>query len=428
MLLAIAVPKASGQSFTTNMFNIPTCGYDSDGAIGRVASDGKSIISYHYHFLQGEFIYTDYISGNSQQFILKDSIYVYDFERIADTVFFCGVKHGIGVVGFFKESVFAGAGDVYYSTVSQIRSLTKMEVYADSKTGHHIVAAVGEDNIDQSSLTQNTALFIIEFSGTAIYYHYRILCQDYRSRIYQDIAVTDNYIVASGIYDYMSNTMAISVIDKNNLTIFYPSIPIETAGNMNSLSYSITHLKEDDVAISSIVDISSSYFVPVHVFDASSSLFTNSQMFPLVDKSALYNEMKYFPESATLMLLQTSDYPNFGAKNSVFYRLKPYSQSTYPVLITYDTNTYYYSLDQYFDKWMLATGERKTLSHSFMIHDILSEPSFNCLESNTLKILTNTPPNNNPLGNLPFLNGKDTISYNTPQIIKLNNSETCIHP
>lgn len=29
--------------------------------------------------------------------------------------FFCGVKHGSGVVGFFEESVFAGTGNVHIS-------------------------------------------------------------------------------------------------------------------------------------------------------------------------------------------------------------------------------------------------------------------------------------------------------------------------
>lgn len=47
--------------------------------------------------------------------IVTNSKYVYGFERTADTVFFCGVKHGSGVVGFFEESVFAGAGNVHIS-------------------------------------------------------------------------------------------------------------------------------------------------------------------------------------------------------------------------------------------------------------------------------------------------------------------------
>lgn len=48
--------------------------------------------------------------------IVTNSKYVYNFERTAYTVFFLrGVKQGSGVVGFFEESVFAGAGNVHIS-------------------------------------------------------------------------------------------------------------------------------------------------------------------------------------------------------------------------------------------------------------------------------------------------------------------------
>ena len=109
--------------------------------------------------------------------------------------------------------------------------------------------------------------------------------------------------------------------------------------------------------------------------------------------------MKYFPINNTLLLLQTNYYPNHSAENSVFYYLEPYNTSTYNALTIYDNDSYYYSLDRFSSNLFLATGELKALSHSFLIHDIMSVPQTICLIEAYETINTNNPPN--PINLIP---------------------------
>jgi hypothetical protein len=345
-------------------------------------------------------------------------------------VYFCGHYDEYGVVGYFTESVFtSGTGSVAYVKIPEIYTLKKMEVYTDPNSGNHTIAAVGEDPIDTTNYI-NTGIFIFEFSGINISYHYLNIPQIYYNRIYQDIAVTDNYIVASGQYDLVTNKFALTVIDKYNLTSLDAYTPIETFGIPNSWRYSIEYLENDDVAISTIVDQSGivNYYSPVHIFDASTASFTNSQIIPLVSKAAPYNEMKYFPNYHTLLLLQTNLYPDESTTNSVIYYLKPYNTYSYPSLLIYDNHSYYYSLDRYSNMKVLATGELKSLSHSYLIHDIRKEPPFDCLNSSNPYIDQNTIPS--PLYIAPFqLNDQLTnLSFIDIKTTDLNSSGICKQP
>ena len=382
---------------TTKTLYTPTCAYMDEIVVGRVASDSVHIISYHNHAQYGEFIWSDPITNNGLQFPMDNNLIVYDFERISDTIFFCGTNNGRGMVGYFTESIFtSGSGTVEHYIVPQLATLTKMEVYADPNSGNHIVAAVGEDPIDYVAQNINTGIVISEFTGANINYNYYTYNYNVDDRFFQDIAVTKNKIITSGLYNHIIGQFLLTVIDKSTLNTADYNIFSETAGNQNSYSYSIEHLKDDEVAVSTLVHHYTypyNYCSPVHVFDATNGTIINSQTVPLVSKLAQYYEMKYFPKEDKLLLLQTNYYPNEDTRNSVIYYIEPYNTNPYPSFLICDPKSYYYSLDRYSDYDLLATGNLKTDEHSFMIHHIKDNPPFSCVEHEDIIISNITPPN-----------------------------------
>jgi len=379
---------------TTKTLYTPTCAYMDEIVVGRVASDSVHIISYHNHAQNGEFIWSNPATFSGLKFFLDNDMRVYDFERISDTIFFCGTNNGRGMVGYFTESLFtSGSGTVEHYIVPQLATLTKMEVYADPISGNHIVAAVGEDPIDYVTQYIKTWIVIIDFLGANISYEYHYENKPADTRYFQDIAVTKNKIITSGLYNHIIGQFLLTVIDKSAINIFDYNIFSETAGDQNSYSYSIEHLKDDEVAVSTLVHHYTypyNYCSPVHVFDATSGSIINSQTVPLVSKLAQYYEMKYFPKEDKLLLLQTNYYPNEDTINSVIYYIKPYNPISYYSFLIYDPKSYYYSLDRYSDYDLLASGNLKTDEHSFMIHHIKDNPPFICFESDKIYIEKNS--------------------------------------
>lgn len=417
----VCANNAIGQTATTELHHFPTSTPNYREAVGRVASDDIHIITSYIDGTCSKFLWTDPTSYSVVYFDLDSSFYVNDFERIADTVYFCGNYGSYGVVGFFTESLFtSGTGSVEYAIVPEIPDLNKMEVYTDSSTGHLIVAAVGYAN-------SMSALFVFDFVGSPVSYAY--YSQPIGS-LHRDVAVTDNYIVSVGIVNSASNTIGLTIVDKNNTMSAVGIIATETAGSMNSSNYSIEYLDKDYVAISTLVlntNSSTGFYVPVHVFDASVLTFTNSQIFTVFQKSADYNEMQYFKEYHKLLLLQTNYYPDASTENSVIYHLDPFYPSPYVALLTYDANSYYNSLDRFSINYFLATGSTKSSYHSIKIQDALASPQFDCLESAYEDVSIITPPGCYSSSFVGIEKSSDILSF-VPVITQSKTVLDCVQP
>lgn len=392
LLSCFIVNNSIAQTPTTEIQSYPSSLTTAEEAIGRVASDSNHLITYYADNAgpyKKRFVWTDPTIISGSFFDMDDLITVKDFERISDTIFFCGSDDFYGVVGYFTESLFTtGAGAVNYTVIKEVTELEKMEVYSDPNSHSHIVAAVGCNQ-------NNSVLFLVDFSGVNIQYNYFYVPVAIPS-LFQDIAVTDNYIVSIGIHNSSFNEMFLTVIDKNTLAANGYAY-VESAGEMNSLHYSITHLEKEYVAISTLVADTSSptlLSVPIHVFDASMQSFSNSQIFTVLQKDPQYNEMQYFEEYGTLLLLQNNYYPNLNNINAVIYYLKPFKTTSYTASTIYDVNSYYYSLDRFPNSHFLATGKTKTDNHSFMIHDSQATPKFDCILSEHEKVNAIPVPNN----------------------------------
>ena len=425
LLLAVS-GNAMGQTSTTETHWFPYSATNSEIIVGRVASDGSHIITFYYDYsdTSKRFVWDDPATSIGSYFELDSNFSIQDFERIDDKVFFCGRYDTSGVVGYFSESLFSlWPANVTYSVIPETAILTKMDVYLDHHTSHYVVAAVGEDR--RNYPTEESGLFIFDFYASSVSYYYNEL----NPRIFQDVAVTDNCIVTTGVFNVTSNLLALTVVDKSDLSQFLPFTPNETAGEMSSWNYSVTHLKDDKVAISTLVFDTPSptyYSIPVHVFDASAKAFVNSQKFYVIEKTSARNEMRYFREYSTLLLLHNNYYPTLNNINSVIYYLDPFNTLPYSALLTYNANYYYYSLDRYPGSHFLATGKEKTKCHSFMIHDSQSQPKFNCLQSDNENVYIITRPKKNDLNKLGFYQNTVPLLTFSPTLQIIHSNRDCI--
>ena len=359
-------------------------------SVGRISKSDQHIIASHRTNSTTEFFSIDPVSLATYKFDLMPVFWVLDFEVSGEMVYFCGTYHNQAVIGRFNENEFYSGSTVTYEymTIPQALSLHKMVLYRDV-SGADIVAAVG------SSVNQVADFIVtVDINDSTLNYCYKSIS----NYICQDIAVTDNYIVASGDYASVANQFAVTVINKNDLCTYAGVICNETSFNNNTGIYNIKELDGDNVAISTIMDNTSysQFCARVHVFDAANLNFINTQDIPLINKTST-NEMQYIWEDSTLLLLHTNEYPVPFSNNSVIYYLKPYMTSSYTATVIYDTTMYSSSLDRlHLSTRYLATGALKTGEHCFFMRALNGTNLPKCFEESKEIIYIPNIPIPNP--------------------------------
>ena len=386
IVVAMAPLQKTVAQYSTERFNTVNCKGIWDRAIGRAADGVSRIVSYH-EIAGGEFHLTDISDSTTFHFDVPVGMYVNDLEVYNDTVFFCGRYYGRAVVGHFPLEAFAYGfypiGTVLpyvappypvsisfdYYLFPEEKNMTHLEVYTSPVDGKTTVAAVGET---WSSLSDvYTSLYIISLGGSTISYK-EFGTNTIPCGVFQDVAVTDNYIVTTGVYPYSSSDcITMTFVDKSNTGTLHPYFYDEPAGVWPVPILSIEHLQEDEVAISSLVcnGSSSPYDISLHVYDVSTLTFTHSQTVPVLEKDAPGNKMLYFQEDSTLLLLHTNLYPDIDNGSSAIYTLLPYATSNYLTNTIYNSDSSFNSLDRFQDFRFIATGQLSDLQHSFFIHD-----------------------------------------------------------
>ena len=412
MAVAIVPFQKAIAQYSTERFNTVNCKGIWDRAIGRAADGVSRIVSYH-EIAGGEFHLTDISDSTTFHFDVPVGMYVNDLEVYNDTVFFCGRYYGRAMVGLFPLEAFAYGfypiGTVLpyvappypvsisfdYYLFPEEKNMTHLEVYTSPVDGRTTVAAVGETWNSLSDVY--TSLYIISLGGSTISY------QEFGTNtipygVFQDVAVTDNYIVTTGVYPYSSSDcITMTFVDKSNTGTLHPYFYDEPAGVWPVPILSIEHLQEDEVAISSLVynGSSSPYSISLHVYDVPSLTFTHSQTVSVLEKDAPSNKMLYFHEDSTLLLLHTNLYPDLSAVSSAIYTLLPYATANYMTNTIYNKDSSFNSLDRFQDFRFVATGHLTDLQHSFFIHDRQASFQSSCFLSNSHKVsVANTPTNN----------------------------------
>ncbi len=404
---------------TAIQYDIPSCTASTyEQTIGKVSSDNVHIISCHKHTNNSDFVFSDEISTDAYIFDLPTGMYVSDMEILDGVVYFCGsyTNQGLsyGVVGYFSETDFVGsAASITYATFVNYTFFDKMEVYRDDLDNSIHLAVICHNYV--SSFSFNTGLLLMNLNGGAISYYDISLLGN--TQYFTDVAITDNYIISVGSSGCVGgNSMSLCIIKKIDLLHFYPYVVNEVSGEANSCFYNITELADDYVALSTTIysPSDSKFYTRIHTFNISTNQFVVTQDIPIANKN-MENEMLYFKEDGTLLVLQTNCYPNNNSPyESIIYKLKAFTNATYYVDLLYDQNAYYNSLDRYQgNKQFIATGELKTTGHTFFKRNIDASYNSQCFSANTEKVIITpspTVPATNPQINQEFLQTTNTMS------------------
>ena len=432
---------------STKVVSVPSCQGDTNYTIGRVSTDGEHIISFHHDGYLNEFHWSDPINLATKKF--KIPMLVNDFEVYDGFVFFCGTHQGNGVVGYFAEDAFINGFNlnapplvpyIYYPdynfsfiSIAHVENMTRLEVFENPEADKITIAAVGE--MFNYLTDARTNIFLITLShsnGITAYYDYYPLLFYVGSpyRLIEDVAITDNYIVTSGVYKYgTQDYILMTRIDKNNTSTINYSWHDEFAGDMNSYFYSIETTKGDEVVISSLLynPTEQSFVIPLHVFDASIPDFINSQIVPIYQKTEFNNDMQFFWEDNSLLLLQRNYYPSTSSfQTPVIYDLLPYNTTPYITNTIYDDNgNNYNSLDRFHNYRFLASGESNILEHLFMLRDKSASFQSYCFKTMQHTVLPTQKPSSNPNSPLTSTTTSVTIDILYPDITILQMIEEC---
>ena len=170
-----------------------------------------------------------------------------------------------------------------------------------------------------------------------------------------------------------------------------------------------------------------SFVIPLHVFDASIPDFINSQIVPVYQKTEFNNDMQYFSEDYSLLLLQRNYYPQTSAfQNPVIYDLMPYNTTPYTTNTIYDYNgNNYNSLDRFPNYSFLASGESNTLEHLFMLRDKSASFQSYCFKTMQHTVLPIQHPTANFYYNFPVATDSESIQVIYPDITSLQMIEDC---
>ena len=351
---------------STSNYEQPSCvSLDEEDNLGKVTPDNLHFVSYHSHQNKNELILTEISNPtNSQKIILPNQFSANDMFILLDWIYLCGAYNGNAAIVKLQLIDFNNPNpQIYISTFPEPDEFTKLEVYIGESDEIIYIAATGRKKNTNSTYT--TYLYTMtEENGFIYYYRHGYTNNNYY--LYNDVAVTDNYIVATGLYG-IPNTFGITVVDKTTPNIFIWHPYNETSTTIHSKLVDVEALTGDTVAVTTVcISPMNYFFIRIYIFNIASNSILYSQDVPLLEKYDVI-EMEYLNDTArTLLLLQETNYPA-SEVNSLFYLIRPFNTSSYITSFFYNPDSKHYSLDHFNDGRFLATGELKTGGHAYMI-------------------------------------------------------------
>ncbi len=262
--------SVSGQTIIKEISSVP-----SQQSIIRNYTDSVDIV-YCDSKDSACFMYVDHATNSVKCTRLPDDVKVNDFEIDQRELYFCGNKQGYGFVGMFNiTDFFFGTGNMQYyhmnsgistnQSIDYITNLKRLDfTYYD--TAVHLLM-IGEGYHSESGKTTHDCIMDMWFyTSNALAFEYTIEDTGYLS--YDDVAVTDHYIVVSAhsiaAYDplahfllpYTKPTISVNSIftsylpspPNNNVTISANMTDYAVLGAYNGNDIQIVSMGGDSVA------------------------------------------------------------------------------------------------------------------------------------------------------------------------------------
>ena len=358
------------------------------------------IVAYYEHDYHGVFVVMQNNSLRADTIELNHHQYVYDFEILGNSVFFCGKTIDVSnlsntdehaLVGWFSLASLLGGGTNVTISYNEFdvagrdhNRLKKMIVYKDSQNLKRIMA-IGESflcNTPNQPCHSGIDFFVnIDASNGFISELF-----PFSNEVYHDIIETENYVILVGgnISPSASNSICFRKIMKYDVLsterdyLYRFDVPhIEPS----TFIYGTQIEGSDRFITSTFGQINGIDGTILRTFKASNNLvMMNAQFIPAIGEKMQPYELTYVQATEKVLLLQLST----TNPTTRIYTIDPHATQNYQTIWEYSPNWTFYSLDMYSSDKYIAMGTTG-LTPAFAARSVLyNSPS--CVNKNTVGI------------------------------------------
>ncbi len=340
MLASITV---FSQEFTKSL------GIKTDTSIVREVTY-QTWLTYVYHqSVQSLFALATETGATAPILYLPDEYYVSDFEIYDDTVFFCGHTTStpqVAIFGYFDLLSFP-ASTVRCCHVAGMKSMDKMTVFNNNNNPHFVYTGVLEYN--HQSIVGDA---LRNSSNSWDYYmSYCINLTELGELVYDDVAVTDNYIIATSRTPSLDSGY-INIFNKpqSYSTMFPYHFMYKKIGYNTTSPILITAC--DGNYYATLCENGSSYFVMSRYFNLNNDVSLRSQIDDLSVRGVNFNK-----DSRNVEVLVKAGGLKYGASLAIHYEPTLYGSSMVPLHQYSNENIYSFDYLTNHTDCFIATGE-----------------------------------------------------------------------
>ena len=404
VLLAVLCSTAINAQVNSEMGFILKVPYNNAHSTPLVRSVNETtIVAYYEHDLNGVFVVMQQGSLTADTIELPQFQYVYDFEIIGTTVYYCGKTPDASniydpreraVVGYFDITPFLNNNNNGMTTTINYCSfevegrdhnkLKKMIAYTTQ--GVTYVMAIGESFLcDQPNQPCHSGLDFFTIIKITSNGFQEVKVETFTSEFYHDIIETANHAVLVGgdFSASTSNAICFRKLRKYNI----PSTERDylyrfNLSNTEPLTFVYgTQIEGSDRFITSTFgNINGNDGTIIRTFNTSNMEMMAAQFIPSPGEKTQPYELHYVPETGKVLLLQLStDHPT-----TRIYTIDPYPTQNYSTIWEYHPNWHLHSFDMYRDDEYIAIGTT-SLTPGFYARNVLYNTP-NCMRKNNIDV------------------------------------------
>ena len=344
----------------------------------HMSTSGNEILSSRSDATYSEFLkFNTFLAGRIAT--IRDII-VSDFDVLNDYVYFCGtdLTDGHTLLGYFKEADLNS--QTFQATCFNLPLgfTSKIKVYLDDVTQNVGVAINGGkyDTLNLFSVLESW-LLVGQINGTDFDFYYYTSPQyihnvgfNYTIQ-YNEIVLTDDYIVSVGMNTKNTQEIYLSRIKKTNLGVC-DYLTINDPANMAVNTAPIVEkLERNDVAFTSLYSdvFNNIHYARVYRYDMDNFINTGIQDVALQEKATL-DDLLYLPYDQSLLLLSsTATSPASGNICSSIYYLDSYATSPYTADYMYEEGERWISMERMLVSHYVVGGEILYNERMFYVQD-----------------------------------------------------------
>ena len=362
-----------------------------------------TIVAYYEHDFNGVFVVMQQGSLTADTIELPQFQYVYDFEIIDNTVYYCGEMPDASniydpreraLVGYFDISPFLNNNNNGVNTAVNYckfevenRDHNKLKKMIAYKTqGDIYVMAIGESFLcDQSNQPCHSGLDFFTIIRIRSDVFQEVKVETFTSEFYHDIVETANHAVLVGgdFNSPTSHSICFRKLRKYNIPYTERDYLYRVTFNHTEPSTFVygTQIEGSDRFITSTFGyINGVEGTIIRTFNASNMEMMAAQFIPSPGEKTQPYELHYVPETGNVLLLQLST----NNPSTRIYTIDPYPTQNYSTIWEYHPNWSFYSLDMYKDDEYIAIGTT-SLTPGFYARNVLYDTP-NCMRKNNIDV------------------------------------------